>query len=51
MENSKEQKVIGVMTDSKFNFQGHINKFCKKPSQKVAALLTLSSYLHTFRKI
>ena len=34
MENSKEQKVLGVIIDNKLNFKSHI----LKGSQKVAAL-------------
>ena len=38
MENSKEQKILGVTIDNKLNFKSHINEFCKKASQKIAAL-------------
>ena len=38
MENSKEQKILGVTIDNKLNV--------KKASQKIAALSRLSSYLH-----
>ena len=37
MENSKEQKILGVIIDNKLNFKSHISEMCKKPSQKVAA--------------
>ena len=46
MENSKEQKILGVIIDNKLNFKSHISELCKKASQKVAALSRLSSYLH-----
>ena len=37
MENSKEQKILGVIIDNKLNFKSHLSEMCKKPSQKVAA--------------
>ena len=45
MANSKEQKILGVIIDSKLNFKSHISEICKKASQNVAALSRLSSYL------
>ena len=50
MENSKEQKILGVVIDSKLNFKSHISELCKKASQKVAALSRLSSYPHDSEK-
>ena len=50
MENSKEQKILGVIID-KLNFKSHISELYKKTSQKVAALSRLSSYLHNSEKI
>ena len=38
MENSKEQKILGVIIDNKLNFKSHISELCKKPSQKISAL-------------
>ena len=35
MENSKEQKILGVIIDNKLNFKSHISELCKKTSQKV----------------
>ena len=46
MEDSKEQKILGVIIDNRLNFKNHISKLCKKSSQKIAALSRLSSYLH-----
>ena len=45
MANSKEQKILCVIIDSKLNFKSHISEICKKASQNVAALSRLSSYL------
>ena len=50
MENSKEQKILGVTIDNKLNFKSHISELCKKASQKIATLSRLSSYLHNSEK-
>ena len=50
MENSKEQKILGVIINNKLNFKSHISELCKKASQKIAALSRLSSYLHNSDK-
>ena len=50
MENSKEPKILGVLTDNKLNFERHISELCKKTSQKIAALSRLSSYLSNWEK-
>ena len=50
MENSKEQKILGVIIEKKLNFKSHIRELCKKPSQKVTGLSRLSSYLHNSEK-
>ena len=50
MENSEEQKVLGVIIDNKLNFKSHISELCKKTSQKIAALSRLSSYLSNSEK-
>ena len=50
MENSKEQKILGVTIDNKLNSKSHISELCKKTSQKIAALSRLSSYLNNSEK-
>ena len=50
MENSKEQKILGVIINNKLNFKGHISELCKKASQKISALSRLSSYLYDSEK-
>ena len=50
MENSKEQKIVGVIIDNKLNFKSYISELCKKASQKIAALSRLSSYLNNSEK-
>ena len=32
MENSKEQKILGVIIGNKLNFKSHISDLCKKAS-------------------
>ena len=50
MENSKEQKIIGVVIDNKLNFKSHVSELCKTASQKVTVLSTLSSYQQNSEK-
>ena len=50
MENSKEQKIVGVINDNKLHFKRHTSQLCKRASQKVAALYRLSNYLHNSEK-
>ena len=50
MENSKEQKILGVIIDIKLNFKSHISELCKEASQKISALSRLSSYQHNSQK-
>ena len=50
IENSKEQKIVGVIIDNKLNFKNHISELCKKVSQKVADLSRLSSCLYNSEK-
>ena len=35
MKNSKEDKVLGVITDNKLRFKSHVKHLCKKASQKI----------------
>ena len=46
MENSNEQKILGLIIDNKLNFKSRINQLRKKASQKIGALCRLSSYLN-----
>ena len=45
MENSKEERILGILIDNKLTFRSHIIELCKKTSQKIAALSRLSNYL------
>ena len=42
---SNNQKLLGVLTDRKLNFDVHIKSLCKKEGQKFSALTRISSYL------
>ena len=50
MENSKEQKIIGVMIDNKLNFKSHVSELCITASQKITVLSILSSYQQNSEK-
>ena len=39
------ERLLGVTIDSKLSFQGHIKGMCAKASQKLNALLRISSYM------
>ena len=42
-ENKNEQ--LGIILDSKLSFENHINNLCKKASQKLNALVRVTSYM------
>ena len=50
IENSKEQKLLGVLLDNNFKFKKHVNNSCTKASQKPSALCTVSSFMSTGQK-
>ena len=39
--NSNEEKIIGITTDTKLTFKSHIKILCKKAAQKIGALSRL----------
>ena len=39
--NSNEEKIIGITTDTKLTFKSHIKILCKKAAQKIGALSKL----------
>ena len=50
--NSANEKVLGVFFDNKLNFKCHLNKLCKKASQKLHALARVSNFMScNLRKI
>ena len=50
MKNSKEQKILRVTIVNKLTFKSHIKNLCKKASQKIGALSTLSNHLNDSQK-
>ncbi len=47
IENSREEKLLGVIIDRKLTFETHINKLCKKAGNKLFALSRLSLYIES----
>ena len=45
VSNSENEKILGVYFDNKPNFKFHINKLCKKASQKLHALARVSNLM------
>ncbi len=45
MENTNEEKLLGVTIDHKLTFEPHLNKHCKNAGYKLFALSRLSSYI------
>ena len=50
IENSKQQKLLGVLLDNNLSFEKHINNLCTKASQKLSALCRVSSFMSTGQK-
>ena len=42
---SNEEKLLGLLLDSKLNFDFHIRSFCKKAGQKLSALVRINHFL------
>ena len=45
IQNSKNEKLLGVTIDNKLSFTEHVHKICDKASQKLNALAQLSRVL------
>ena len=41
---SKEEKLLGILLDSKINFESHISSLCRKTGKKINALSRLKNY-------
>ena len=50
MNNIKEEKILGVIIDSRLTFSSHIRELCKKTSQKILASSRTSNQLNDFEK-
>ena len=49
MKNSSEKK-IAITIDNKLKFKSHVKNLCKKVSQKIWALSTLTNYSNDSEK-
>ena len=47
IENTEEEKLLGVVIDKKLNFETHISTLCKKAGNKLSALARVSGYMDT----
>ena len=45
IENTEEEKLLGVVIDKQLNFETHITKLCQKAGNKLFALARVSKYL------
>ena len=50
MNNSKEEKILGIIIHNRLTFSSHIRELCKKASQKISALSRISNQLNDFEK-
>ena len=50
IENSKQQKLLGVLLDNNLKFEKHVNNLCTKASQKLSALCRVSSFMSSGQK-
>ena len=45
IENTEEEKLLGVVISKRLTFETHISKLCKKAGNKVFALARISGYM------
>ena len=50
MKNSSEKKILAITIDNKLKFKSHVKNLCKKVSQKIWALSTLTNYSNDSEK-
>ena len=50
MINCSEEKILGIIINSKLKFKSRIKNLCKRVSQKIRALSSLTSYLNNSEK-
>ena len=44
INNSNEEKLLGIKIDTKFSFENHVSSLCKKASQKLHTLARIVNY-------
>ena len=47
---SKEEFILGITINKKFNFDSHIRSMCKKAGQKLNTLSIISTFLNKDKK-
>ena len=47
VNNSKEEKLLGILIDANLSFEKHIGNICQKAGKKLFALSSMSAYLGT----
>ena len=45
IKNSKFEKLLGIILDSKLNFNSHIHDICQKAGQKLNAISRITPYI------
>ena len=50
IKSSNSEKLLGIVININFTFEGHINTLCRKGSQKLHALSRISQYLPEHKK-
>ena len=50
VKNIKCEKLLGVQSDDKLNFDDHISELCKNASQKIHALARVTPYMNIFTR-
>ena len=50
MKNSSEEKILGITIDNKLKFKNPVKNLCKKASEKIWALSSLTNYLNNSDK-
>ena len=50
MKNSSEKKILAITIDNKLKFKSHVKNLCKKASQKIWTVSTLTNYSNDSEK-
>ena len=50
INNSNEEKLLGIKIDTKLSFENHVSYLCKKASQKLHALARIVNYMDLSRR-
>ena len=50
LKNCIEVEILDTTIDRNLNFKGHVKNICRKVSQRLSALLRISSHINTDKK-